>query len=42
VGRSSLTLKLQALRDFLEHEALTNPLAARLLLEFGRQLGVAA
>ena len=35
---SSLTRKLQTLRQFLEREALTNPLAAVLLLELGRML----
>ena len=38
----SVALKFKTLRDFLEHEALTNPLAAVLLLEFGRQLAGAA
>ena len=35
---SSLTRKLQTLRQFLEREALTNPLAAVLLLELSRML----
>ena len=35
---SSLTRKLQTLRQFLEREALTNPTAAVLLLELGRTL----
>ena len=40
---SSVALKLKTLADFLAHEALTDPTAARLLLEFAAQLaGVAA
>ena len=35
---SSLTRKLQTLRQFLEREALTNPTASVLLLELGRTL----
>lgn len=39
---SSVALKLKTLADFLAHEALTDPTAARLLLEFALQLAGAA
>ena len=39
---SSVALKFKTLRDFLENEALTDPTAARLLLEFALQLAGAA